>query len=98
VLRQHDGDEGAILIRHPCTGAESGQESLPVCRAAVSYRIPARAPVFPTCFEKARRMRKKSNNIFYKGGRQPVLFGADIIAFAKFFWVARLGFKHGEVL
>jgi len=63
---------------------------------AVSYDCPPDVPFFPLLL-KGKNYRKKSNNIFKRMLGNIYYFGADIIAFVKFFLAKRLWYSYGSI-
>ncbi|MDR0307988.1 MAG: 1-acyl-sn-glycerol-3-phosphate acyltransferase [Chitinispirillales bacterium] len=88
--------KGGVLNAALLSQASDLNRDVYLLPVAVSYDCPPDVPFFPLLL-KGKKYRKKSNRFFTRMLGDIYYFGADIIAFARFFLAKRLWYSYGSI-
>ena len=88
--------KAGVLLSAVLAQARNPDKKVYLLPAAVSYEHLPELPYFGM-LTKGKQLRKRENGFFKRLVGSLLYFGADIVAFALFYFGGRMGIKHGEV-
>jgi glycerol-3-phosphate O-acyltransferase len=88
--------KGGVLAAAVLAHARNPQKKIYVLPITFSYERLYELPYFPL-LEKGKRLRKHTNPVLKQWYGSACYFGADIIAYLRYFWNHKLGRKQGDI-